>query len=138
VLAALAAALHASHDVDPEQLHGNASASAAALRARQQVAPPVKPRWGVTGVHSGSGGHASTAGGGTDTDPISGAGAARDAGLATESSEGMVTHGGSDANADRSVSRCRSCSRISGMPGTYLSTSHSTNALCMSMPLLTA
>ena len=105
-MAALAAALQSSHDVDPEQLHGNASASAAALRARQQVALPAKPRWGVTGVHSGSSGHASTAGVGPDTEPSSGAAAARDVGLAVDSTEGMVTHGSSGADADRSVHRC--------------------------------
>ena len=106
VLAALAAALQSSHDVDPEQLHGNASASAAALRARQQVAPPAKSRWGVTGVHTGSSGHASTAGVASETDLTSAAGFARDAGHATETTEGVVTHGSSGADADRSVSWC--------------------------------
>jgi hypothetical protein len=104
VLAALAVALQSSHDVDPAQLHGNASASAAALRARQQEAPPAKPQWGVTGVHSGSGGHIGTAGGAFETEPTSGAGASRDAGLAIDSTEGAVMHGSSGANGDRSVS----------------------------------
>lgn len=117
MLAALAAALQSSHDVDPEQLHGNASASAAALRARQQEAPPAKPRWGVTGVHSGSSGHANTAGIGSETDPTSGAGSARDEGLAADNTEGIVMHGGSDAT-DRlvhwsPVHQCQACRSIS-------------------------
>lgn len=50
-LAALAAALQSSHDVDADGLQPNASSNAAALRARQQKPAEAKPRWGI--VHTG-------------------------------------------------------------------------------------
>lgn len=54
-LAALAAALQSSADVDPGELHSNASAGAAALRARLQKPSEAKPRWGVIAAHGAGG-----------------------------------------------------------------------------------
>lgn len=76
-LAALAAALQSSHDVDPDELQPNTNTNAAALRARQQRPPEAKPRWGV--VHAGGG---SGSGGSSAAELSSELAAARDSGTA--------------------------------------------------------